>query len=303
MNDRMMKAGILSGAMTALLLTAAPARATEGGGSAYPHGAEGWMTGMLPPEGTYLLNYSTYNSADRLNDGDGEQVPVDFQVEAFANTVRFVHVTDKKILGGTYAFQVLVPLVDVSVDMGERRDHRAGLGDIVVDPFILGWHFDKLHIAAGVDIILPTGRYNKDALANIGRNYVTFEPAVAITYHDPKGPELSAKLMYDMSTRNKATDYQSGNEFHVDFAAGWNFPKSSLGVAGYYNRQTTDDRQGGMVVGDGNRGTAFAIGPTVKVQAGKVPIMLTWQHEVVARNRSQGDKLWIKAIFSLGGGQ
>ena len=292
----------LIGAMIGTMLVAGTAHATENGGSAYPHGAEGWLTGFLPPKGTYLLNYTNYVSADRLNDADGNPIPVNFKAEALANTLRFVHVTDKKILGGTYAVQVLVPLVDLKLELGNRRDHRAGLGDIVVDPFILGWHFDKLHVAAGIDIILPSGRYSKNALANIGRNYVTFEPAVAVTYLDPKGPEFSTKFMYDMSTRNKATDYQSGNEFHVDFAAGWNFSKLSLGVAGYYDKQTTDDKLRGVVFAGGNRGTAFAIGPTAKVQTGKIPIMLTWQHETVARNRSQGDKIWLKVIFPLGAG-
>ncbi len=44
----------------AVLFTAGPALATEGGGGAYPNGVEDFMSGALPPPGTYFLNYLTY---------------------------------------------------------------------------------------------------------------------------------------------------------------------------------------------------------------------------------------------------
>ncbi|UWN51535.1 hypothetical protein ASALC70_03762 [Alcanivorax sp. ALC70] len=38
----------------ALMVAASFGHATESGGSAYAHGAEGWMTGMLPPPVTII---------------------------------------------------------------------------------------------------------------------------------------------------------------------------------------------------------------------------------------------------------
>ncbi|MCK8681847.1 SphA family protein [Pseudomonas umsongensis] len=273
--------------------------ATESGGSAYAHGAETWMPGFLPPPGDYYLNYTNYYRADKLNGPDGDTLIDDFEVEAFANVFRYVHVTNKKILGGNYAFQILVPLVDLHVSSSGRSDRRSGLGDITIDPFILGWHLGKLHVVAGIDFILPTGGYDRDRLANIGRNYYTIEPAMAVTYHDPGGMELSTKLMYDVSTENESTDYQSGDEFHMDFAAGWNVSAWTLGLSGYYDKQLSDDEQYGRRLAGGNRGEVLALGPSAKYQWGNISLIAAWQQELEATNRPQGNKLWFNFVLPL----
>ncbi|SHM44458.1 Uncharacterized conserved protein [Sphingobium sp. YR657] len=280
-------------------LFAADAHATEGGGGAYPNGAESLMVAPLPPPGTYLLNYTNYYTADRLNDAEGNSMVPDFSLDAYAQVSRFVHVTDKKILGATWAMQAFVPLVSLTVHAGGARDSRFGLGDMIVTPVVLGWKAGNTHITAAVDTWVPTGKYNRENLANIGRNTWNFEPVLAMTYLDPAGKfDLSLKLMYDFSTKNKATDYQSGQEFHTDFAAGVNLKKLTLGVNGYYYKQTTGDKQGGLRVGtDGFKGEAFALGPVVRYQAGKIPISFQWQHEFMAHNKPQGDKFWLKSIF------
>lgn len=287
--------------VTALLLAggAGTAQATESGGGAYPNGAESIAVAQLPPPGTYLLAYSNYYSADRLNDGNGDSVVPNFSVDAFANIARFVHVTDKKILGATVAMQAFVPVVDLTVHAAGMRQHKFGLGDMIVNPLILGWNKDNLNIILTMDTYVPTGRYKKTDLANIGRNYWTFEPVVAVTYANPKGgPELSAKLMYDFNTKNKATGYRSGQEFHVDLAAAYNFNPLTVGVTAYYYKQTIDDKLGGARVGtDGYKGEAFAAGPVLRYQLGRVPITAQWQHEFHAENRPQGDKFWVKAAF------
>src|SRR3546814_13167022 len=66
------------------------------GGGAYPNGAESIGVAQLPPPGTYLLGYSNYYTADRLNDANGDSAVPDFSVDAFANIARIVHVTDKR---------------------------------------------------------------------------------------------------------------------------------------------------------------------------------------------------------------
>ena len=42
------------------LVTGWPAHATESGGGAYPNGAEDFMSGAVPPPGTYVINYFNY---------------------------------------------------------------------------------------------------------------------------------------------------------------------------------------------------------------------------------------------------
>ena len=74
---------------------------------------------------------------------------------------------------------------------------------------------------------------------------------------------------YSVNTRNKDTDYHSGQYLHADFnaglplAAGW-----KLGLQGYYLHQTTDDERNGARVGsDGNRARVLALLPYTNDQA------------------------------------
>lgn len=288
-------------ALFVALLPASRAVAGENGGSAYVHGAEGWLTGVMPPPGNYLLSYTNYYHANRLNDENGKNEVPNFQLDVASQTLRYVHVTKTRIAGGSLAFQVIVPVVDLHVRAGQQSDHQTGIGDITVTPLILGWNEGKWHYGFALGAVLPTGAYRRGALANIGRNYLTFEPVVAITDLDPEGPEVSVKLIYHATGRNDATHYRSGNEMHADFAAGWSFRNIVAGVSGYYSRQIEDDRQRGKVIGGGNRGEVFALGPSMKWQLGKVPLMVSWQHELRSRSKPQGDKLWLKVVLPLGG--
>lgn len=90
------------------------------------------------------------------------------------------------------------------------RQHHFSIGDIIVNPLVLGWKKGNWNFVATVDTLVPTGRYKRTDLVTIGRNYWTFEPVVTVTYAVPEGGRALVKLMYDFNTRNKATDYRSG---------------------------------------------------------------------------------------------
>lgn len=282
------------------VMHAAPVFASESGGTPYPNGAEALTIATLPPPGTYVINYATYYDADRLNGAHGQSLVSDFRLHAAVDVARIINVTPIKILGADWAQQIFIPVGNVAIRAGGRSQTRFGLGDVIIDPIVLGWHAGNTHFAFGLDTFVPTGRYNAKNLANIGRNYWTFEPVLAVTHISPKGFEVSLKLMYDFNTRNTATGYLSGQEFHSDFGGAYTIRKWSFGLTGFIDRQTKDDRIDGVRVStDGNRGSAFGIGPLVRYVIGKVPATLQWQHETSAHNRPQGDRIWLKTNFRL----
>ncbi len=281
-------------------MVAATAGATEGGGGAYPNGAEGFMTGALPPPGDYLINYALYYTADALKDGDGRRVPIDFDLEVAGVVLRYIHVTGKTILGASWAQHVFVPLLNVDVATPGGSDNKFGLGDIIVDPFILGWHRPPFHVAAGVDVYLPVGAYDEDDMANVGRNYWTVEPVLACTYLDRHGIEVSGKLMYDINLENSDTDYESGDELHLDYAVGLHVGKWTVGVGGFCYEQVGDDKgPAGTVPVDGNKGKQFAWGPQVAYQCGNVGLVLAYQDETETENKPEGERVWFKLIAAL----
>ena len=277
-----------------------PANATEGGGGIYANGVENFLSGAMPPPGFYPIVYGTRYRATVLRDNDGNDIAAaigGFRAEVTGVVPRFIWVTDQKVMGGQLAFHAIVPLLNVDVAIGPNQQSKTGIGDINLAA-ALGYHVsDKLHYVLAFEANAPTGKYERTDLANIGRNYWNVEPLVAITYTQPTGVNADLKLMYDYNFRNTDTDYKSGRELHGDYALGWGLGNGwVIGVGGYMYRQVTDDKQGGRTV-SGNRGRAFAIGPSVKYQS-KNGWFITAKYEKQSdvRNRPDGAAFWVKTI-------
>lgn len=288
------------------------AQAKEGGDQ-YPNGVENWMAGALPPPGDYFISYTGYwNGALRNADGD----KVDFgggshaKLSASYEALRYVKVTGHTLLGASYGWHVIVPVVDLSVKHPALggRDGEFGVGDITIDPLILGWHNGNLHTVFGVDLNFKTGHYDKnDPRKSIGANFNSIEPVLALTWLNLEGWEVSGKFMYNIKGKNDATHYQSGDEFHVDWLVGKSQGPWGFGIAGYYLKQLTDDEVNGSVLpaiagvwDTGRRGQVFAFGPSVKHTLGNgVMLVAQWQHETMLENRFGDDKFLFKAVIPL----
>jgi hypothetical protein len=274
--------------------------ATENGGGAYNNGVEGFGAGMFPPPGTYLLNYINFYTSDSLNNSNGDKAIPKFELTSLAEVIRVLHVTNFRVFDANLAFQAILPLVHLEVAVPFRNQANNGLGDLTVSPVILSWHTPNLHYAAGLDIVAPIGAYDKGDLANIGRNYWTFTPVFAVTYMSDEGYEASGKFMYDFNTENNDTNYQSGQEFHLDYTFAKKFGAFSAGVGGYYYKQVTDDEVNGRTVGsDGYKGQAFAIGPQFKYDYRNMSFVFKYQKEMFVENKPEGDKFWFNLIYAF----
>ena len=317
---RMNRPLAIAAALAALgSLSAAPAAIAKESGDQYVYGAESWLAAAVPPPGNYFLNYLGHYSG-RLYDGNGNKASFPGtgrtgSVEATFDGLRFLKVTDHKIFGGNWGVDIVVPVVNQNVDVGAPNGSRSvsGIGDTLIDPLILSWHTPEWHFAAAVAVYLPTGKYDKmDVRASIGTNYYSYEPAVGVSYIGQSGWEASTKMMYNIKGKNTDSNflgtngtYASGNEFHMDYAVGKRFGPWGVGLAGYYLKQTTDDKFNGATVAavpglwsQGRRGEVFAIGPSVMYTSAKGPIFIgSWNHETKTENRYGGDKVWFKVIL------
>ncbi|MFD2272338.1 hypothetical protein ACFS07_17405 [Undibacterium arcticum] len=95
--QKFIKDGNRLGAIFALsLIGCAAAHATEGGGSVYPNGVDNFAAGAMPPPGIYGMVFGEHYTADRLNDKDGNRVPLNFKVTADVIAPRFIWVTGQK---------------------------------------------------------------------------------------------------------------------------------------------------------------------------------------------------------------
>ncbi len=283
--------------------------ATEGGVSSWPMGIEIYGMGILPPPGTYGQIFVGNYTADSLRDNSGDKL-ADIDLRVTTIVPRFVWVTDYEVFGGNLGFHALLPLNDMRLNVGGQRDHKRGIGDAHLGP-VVGFHpSEKLHIATGVDFVIPTGgEYDKDDLINLGNNYYTVQAVFALTYMDPNGFNADVRLMHDYNFENDDTNYQSGRELHADYTLGWGLGNGwVIGVGGHIYKQISDDKcsasdcaSAALVDATGGyRGRSFSIGPAIQY-ASKDGWLLSakWQQESGVRNRAEGEAFWLKFTIPL----
>lgn len=105
-------------------------------GSHYTYGVEGVLGATPPPPGWHYRMYNLWYTPDELKDNSGNTVPGNFELDVFASVQRIIHVTDVKILGADYFYDVIIPLVDQEFTSGSFSDsHSFTLGDITLEPF------------------------------------------------------------------------------------------------------------------------------------------------------------------------
>ncbi len=290
-----------------------PAFAEEGGAGYYIPGASASFFDALPGNpGLGVANYFLYYDASasaRLPFGG--QLTLDARAHAYSDSVMILYDTSLKLFGGHYVPAVAVPYVWAQVDgkipgpLGPVpvRDTADGLGDIMMYPFMLGWVKNDFKYDLRLGIYTPTGEYEQGRLANVGRNYWSFEPMVSVSWLSSKiGTEVSAYAGFDFNTRNEQTDYQSGHVFHVDATVAQHLPLGKLGVVGvganaFYYQQLTGDSGPGAFLGDFEGRTA-GVGPVLSfiTRLGKteLAVELKWLPELEVQNRLKGDYVWFK---------
>jgi hypothetical protein len=294
-----------------LLPSLAPAE--EGGSGHYIPGATSDFIDTLPGKtGLVVANAFTYyhGSATPPIDFAGDPT-LNAHATLYADSLYALYQTPLQLLGGSYAVATVVPYVWLTVDGNvqagpitrAKSDYTDGLGDVTVYPFMLGWtNSPDLKYDVRLGIYTPTGSYEKGQLANTGRNYWTFEPAVSFSWLSTTiGTEFTVFSGFDINTKNDATDYQSGASFHLDGTVAQHLPLfggvAGVGAAGIVYEQITADSGSGATLGD-FEGHTYGVGPVLSYihKIGKVDFAgeVKWLPEVDVENRLKGDYLWVK---------
>jgi hypothetical protein len=281
--------------------------ATEGGGNNYPVGVNTLFSGIQPPPGNHVYIYLQEYEATTLegNSGNPSGSVSDFSLHAQAAAFRLSHVwRDVTFLGATLESRTNIPFVSLDLHFDAhtpkgpvyKSGNVTGLSDLTVGPLFLGWHLGNLHQVVGLEFFLPTGSYDTNRLVNPGRHYYSMQPNYAVTWMPMPNVEFSARALYSVNSVNHVTDYHSGNEFIVDYNAGFRLtPMWQIGASGYFYKQVTDDTQHGQSVnGNGNRGQAFAVGPAIAYGTRKFSVALKYQREMMVRNRPEGNRIWLQ---------
>jgi hypothetical protein len=292
--------------------------AAEGAAGFYLLGSTTTNAGILPPPGTYVINYNYFysGSTDFTLDIAGLILDGGVDANAYFTIPAPLWVAPGKVLGGNIAFLMLVPIGWKDVEAGasltgprggvigtKLRDEETKFGD-PVPGMMMGWHHGNWHFKTHTLVNVPVGFWERGNLANIGFNRWGIDNAAAFTWLDPKiGLELSAMAGFTYNFENPATDYKTGTEFHVEYAAVQNFSKHfALGVNGYYYDQVTGDSGSGAGLGS-FKGRVVAIGPVMNLnfQVAKIPVSanLKYFREFDVENRLEGDAGYLTLTMPL----
>jgi hypothetical protein len=315
-----------AGCAIALLLGAtldpSDAHAVEGGGSNYLLGMRGPLAAFVPRPGWYLTNNVYYYDAGRDDLAPiGNRVVGDISAEALMNIAQVSWVTDATLLGGRVALSGLLPFgnLDVGGDVllqvpgggtmtRAQSDEVTAIGDPVIGGSV-GWKRrdgDKFRAwSAYSSVFIPIGDYEVGRLANTGKNRWALDVGGAYTMANFKrGREFSAVLGFTFNGENEDTNYDSGNEMHLELAGKQYLPNHlSFGLVGYWNEQLTADEGGPAQLGD-FKGRVFGFGPEISYQFTEskthpVTLDLRWYHEFDAKNRVEGDGVFLTVSVPL----
>jgi hypothetical protein len=301
--------------LCALLLAAATlhalekrAEAAEAATGVYLLGSRSVGAGITPPPGLYF-NDDTYFYSGKI--GGGRPLPLggllvaNVSAQTWINLPTTIWVTPAKILGGDLAFSITTPFGEPRVNANllinsprfgpigvNARDANFDMSDFFLNAFI-GWHAGNFHWQLGVGGIIPSGTYVPGQLSNVSLNRPAIDVFGAITWLDPAiGWDLSAAAGFTFNKTNTATDYKTGDEFHLEWAVTKYLTRQfTIGLVGYYYQQLTGDSGTGALLGafeDRVVALGGSIGYTFEI--GKLPVStrIKVYREFDVQNRMEG---------------
>ena len=120
-----------------------------------------------------------------------------------------------KLLGANYGAMVVFPFANASIEapafqLSDTVD--TSFSDMLIRPLDLGWHTPRADVAAGLQLYMPTGRYERGGSDNIGKGMWAYEPFVGATfYFDEKRTTSFATTAYwELHGKKKDTDVKVG---------------------------------------------------------------------------------------------
>jgi hypothetical protein len=215
----------------------------------YPLGMNATNSGVTPDSGFGYSNLLLYYERDRLSGADGETVEAGRNSVALdMNTV--VWVSDKLgwLGGAKFSAVATVPIAKNSLTSDEvgQISGATGLGDIYIQPLILGWQTGRADIRLIYGFLAPTGRFNAGANDNVGSGYWTHALASGQTFYltEDRATAISAFEMYEFHETQEGTHIHPGDALNLDYSVTRVFPlqndwRLQLGFAGYEGWQTS----------------------------------------------------------------
>lgn len=268
-------------------------------------GATSFFDGLAGP-GTLIEGTLIPYTSNSVVDDQGNKLPISSKIRNLTSMLLIAHITENTVLGGFYGFEVLIPLVDLDVDVN-GRNKNSGVGDILLSPLILQWSNKKIfglpfNHRLNFLFSLPLGSYSSNESLNIGTNTFSFNPYYAFTIEPSEKVEISFRLHYLWNEKNNSPDNQShaettqaGEAFHMNFATSYKLTEHiRIGPSGYYLRQLSAHKINDISQIN-SKESVLGIGAGIQYQSKRIKVVLNAYTESKVENRSKGHRFILKA--------
>ena len=329
---------VLPALLLALLPTA---QATERGALRALNGAAGAEVSSAQFPGWYGQAWLQRYSADEFKDGNGNaplqtvnspagplQVQRGGSVRATVAVLRATWLSEIRLGEGKFGFSATLPLVSLDQTVtastqfpvgtppqlqaavqaqlnaaaAAASGSRSGAGDVELMPYI-DWQTDSYRYAFGLALVAPTGDYSATRAVNPGAGkFWTIRPLAVGSYVWENGIEVGARASYSINGKNDATGNRSGQYLAVDASSHYRLDDLwKIGVQGFLNWQTTDDRCADPVASLCGKVRVFGIGPSLNYvsEDGRVFLDAKVLREFGVRNRPAGTVFWLRVNMRL----
>jgi hypothetical protein len=287
--------------------------------------------------GHYLSGTAAYSSANKLLGNDGKDFSQSQRVGAFTVPIavkfkqtqkninlRYLYVSDTEIANGKLGFSAAMGYVEKSRNVGLTPSFPAGLGagartnvnnqlratealqntsrDGITDAelgTVMSWEFEKSKLAATFAVSVPTGSYDANQQLNAGNgDFYTFKPSIGYGYVFDNGLQLGGRVLYGKNTRNKDTDYKSGDFYLLDAIAMYQFGPVNLGLNLYQIEQLSRD-SGISVPAHGNKLKITGTGLTAAIPTPIGGLEIKYTKDLSGRNARQSQAISLRLSTSF----
>ena len=300
--------------LTAVLALAAaivpgPAAAQVRG--VYPTGMNATGAGVAPAPGWAYSNLFIANTRDERVGPSGETLATG-QQSVLLDLNTFAWGTAEIAFAGARfgaTATVILSRNALESDVEGTLGGGGGLGDLFIQPVILGWTKGQYDWRAAYGIVAPTGRFEAGADDNVGAGYWTHALSSGLTFYPSaeRSDSLSVFAMYELHGRQETTDIRPGDTLTLD--ASWMHVMArradftvQVGAAGYAQWQTTDKRGPGVTpeqAGDHYRLYALGLASSFAWLGRRSSLAMKLFREFEARSTFEGYSIHISAAFAF----
>lgn len=265
----------------------------------------------VPGGGWFLQEFPESYVANEFKDSHGHTVPGTNHLTAYSTTTHVVFISGKTLPGGgSFAWEILEPMVDLDVRLVNGVDSR--IREFADTTIGAGVQWVPERVGGGLfvhrvifDLGLPTGNYSDKRPVNTGNHYFVFDPYYAATFELEK-VEFSTRIHYLSNTKNDdpfvafgVRNTQAGDAVHINYATSYAIRKNvRVGFNGYWLQQVTDDKIDGRNVRN-LRERTVGLGIGLQINDRNIWYHLNAYEETAVRSRARGTKVIFRLSLAL----